>query len=106
EALGEERADRAIDHASRKRGPEGRTAFAARKAAGDFAGGVELFSELDGEREEVGAGARVLRTARGQENAGVAVAHEDGAIGLFGHFAGFDREGFATHLARYTMNIH
>ena len=105
-AFREERADRAVDHTSRKSRFLSRATFALVEAAGDFAGGVEFFGELDGEREEIRACARFLSGARGHEDAGVAVADENGAVGLFGEFAGFDGEGFAAHFTRYFMNLH
>ena len=54
-AVGEERADRAVDEAGDQRLLLGRTAFALEIAAGDLAGGEGLFLVVDGQREEVDA---------------------------------------------------
>ena len=56
EALGEERADRAVDEARGQRLLLARTAFALEEAAGDLAGGEGLFLVVHGEREEIDAG--------------------------------------------------
>ena len=60
EALGEQRADRAVDQAGDQRLLLGRTAFALEVAAGNLAGGEGLFLVVDGQREEVDAGLGVL----------------------------------------------
>ena len=62
-ALGEERPDRAVGHARGQRCLVAGAAFAAEEGAGDLANGVHPLFEVDGEREEVDAGA------------GIAVAH-------------------------------
>ena len=65
-----------------------------KKLPGILPAAYQLFGELDGEREEVGAGARLLGAAGGDENAGVAVADEDGAVSLFWPFCRFRWSAF------------
>ena len=52
-AIGEQRADRAVDEARGQRLVLGRTAFALEVAARDLAGGEVFFLVVDGQREEV-----------------------------------------------------
>ena len=89
EAVGEQRADRAVDQAGFQDLVLGRAAFALEEAAGDLAGGERLFLVVDGEREEVLAGLGGLHADGGAQHDGVAVAGHDGAIGLAGDLAGF-----------------
>ena len=63
EALGEERADRAVDQARDERLVLARPAFALEVAAGDLARGEGLFLVVDGEREEVDARLLACRAA-------------------------------------------
>jgi hypothetical protein len=63
-AIGEERADRAVDQAGNQRFLLGRTAFALEVAARDLAGGEGLFLVVDGQREEVEARLRLLGATR------------------------------------------
>ena len=58
-ALGEERADRAVGQAGGQGGRLGRARLALDEAARDLARGVHPLLELDREREEVEAGARI-----------------------------------------------
>ena len=64
EALGEQRADRAVDQARGQRLLLGRAAFALEEAAGDAARGVGLLDVVDREREEVLARTAFLRRPR------------------------------------------
>ena len=91
-AFGEERADRAVDQAGNQRLLLARTAFALEIAARDLAGGVGLFLVVDGQREEVEAGLRLLGRDDGGEHDGLAVGGEHGAVGLAGDLAGFEDE--------------
>ena len=90
EAVGEQRADRAIDEARGERlffrGP----AFTLEEATGDAARGVGLLDVVDGQREEVLAGDRFLGGHGGDEDDGVAHRDDDRGAGLAGDFAGFD----------------
>ena len=59
-AVGEQRTDRAVDQARGQRVLFGRAALALEVAAGNAAGGVVLLGVVDGERQEVDAGLRLL----------------------------------------------
>ena len=72
--LGEARAQRAVGQPRSECRLGGRSAFAAEKAAGDAADGVEALFVLDGEREEVQPFANASQHC-GDEHNGVAVAH-------------------------------
>jgi hypothetical protein len=72
-ALGEERADRAVDEAAGQGLLIGRSALALEVTAGDLAGGGVVLAVLDGERQE----RQVLRLAardRGDEDGRLAAA--------------------------------
>ena len=75
------------------RGPR----LALDEAARDLARGVHPLLEVDGEREEVEAGAR-LRAIGGAEHHGVAVSDGDGAAGEPGELAGLDGQRSTTDL--------
>ena len=62
------------------------------EAAGELAGGVGPLAVLDLEREEVAAGDGVALDG-GDQDDGVAVADDDGPVGLLGELAGFEDEG-------------
>ena len=51
--LGEQRADRAVDHARGERRLLARAALALEERAGDFAGGVHPLLDVDRQREEI-----------------------------------------------------
>ena len=63
-AFEEQRADRAVDQARGQDLLLARTAFALEEAAGDLAGGEGLLLVVDGQREEIEAGLRLLRERR------------------------------------------
>ena len=90
-AGGEERADGAIDQAGGEDFLGGGPAFALDEAAGELAGGVGLFAIIDDEGEEI-ASLVGLAFDGGDQRHGVAVLHDDGAVGLLGQFAGFQNE--------------
>ena len=85
--LREERPQRAVGQPGGEDRVLGGPALALDEAAGDLAGGVHLLFELDLEREEVDAFARLLRCGRGRQDDGLAVGHQDRAAGLFRHAA-------------------
>ena len=91
-AVGEERTDRAVDQARGQRVLFGRTAFALEEAAGNAARGVIFFLVIDGERQEIDAGLRLLRRDHGREHGGFAVGGNDGAVGLARDFSGLEGE--------------
>ena len=84
-ALGEERAQRAVDHAGDQRRLLTGAALALEERAGDLAGRVHPLLDVDGERHEVDV-AHVAGGRRAQY-AGVAGGDEDGAGGLLGQAA-------------------
>ena len=65
-------------------------AFAFEVAAGELAGRGRFFAVIDREREKILAGFGLGRGDRGHEDDGIAQSDGDGAVGLFGQFAGFD----------------
>ncbi|GAB1412061.1 hypothetical protein MASR1M97_07970 [Candidatus Desulfobacillus denitrificans] len=92
EAVREERADRAIDQAGGEYLLLGRTALALEEAAGNAAGGIHLLHVIDGQREEILAGLRLLGGDDGGENDGLVHVDQDGAVGLARDFAGLQRD--------------
>jgi hypothetical protein len=105
EALHEQRADRTVDQAAGEGFLLRRRAFAAGEAAGDLARGVELLLVIHRQGEEVLTRLRGLGEHRRGEDHGLAVRGEDGAVGLTGHAAGFEREGLASPLERLSFDI-
>ncbi len=91
EALGEERAQGAIDQAGGEDFLVGGAAFALHEPAGELAGGGAALAVVDLERKEVDAFARV-GADDGAEDDGLAVLDCDGAIGQLGERPGLDRE--------------
>ena len=89
-ALGEERADRAVDHARGQRALLARAALALEERAGDLARGVHALLDVDRQREEVDVAEVAGRG--GAEDHRVALADDDGAGGLLGHLAGLERD--------------
>ncbi len=88
-AVGEQRTDRAVDQARGQRVLLGRTALALEVAAGNAAGRVVLLGVVDGQRQEVDAGLRLLGGDHGRDDGGLAVGGDDGAVGLTRDLAGF-----------------
>ena len=93
-AVGEERADRAVDQTAGENRLVGRTTFALHKArAFDAARRVHALFEIDLQREKVESFADIAHGRRTQDD-GVAKAHGAGATGLLGELADADRELF------------
>ena len=74
-ALGEERADRAVDHARGQGCLLAGASFAAEEGAGDLAHGVVAFLDIHREREEVDVAK--ISNSRGGEDHRVPRAHYD-----------------------------
>jgi hypothetical protein len=91
EALGKQRANRAVDDPRREDLSVAGAPFALDVAAGDLPRGVRLLAILHEEREEV---ERALRVAHrdGGEHHGVAELNEGGTGGLLGHATRLDDE--------------
>ena len=105
--LGEQRAQRPVDHAGGERALGARAALALEERAGDLARGVHALLDVDREGQEV----RVAEVAhgRGAEDHGVALADDDGAGGLLGHLARLEGDLAAGDLDRdglHGIGIH
>ena len=72
EAVGERRAQRAVGEPAGEDGVLGGTALTAEERAGDLAGGVRPLLDVDGEGEEVDAGAHVAGGVRRRQHGGAA----------------------------------
>jgi hypothetical protein len=94
QALGECRAQRPVDQPAGEDRVLGRTSLTAEERAGDPPGGIHLFLDVDGEREEVEALPRALagRGGRQKHRVVVEVGH-DGTSGLLGQPTGFEADG-------------
>ena len=104
-AVGEQRTDRAVDQARGQRLLLGRAALALEVAAGNAAGRVVFLGVVDGQRQEVDAGLRLLGGDHGGDHGGLAVGGDDGAVGLARDLAGFEGELAATPVELNTMDI-
>ena len=89
-ALGEERADRTIDHARGQRALLARATLALEERAGDLARRVHALLDVHRQREEVDIAQ--IADGRGAEDHRVALADDDRAGGLLGHLAGLERD--------------
>ncbi len=103
EALGEERADRAVDDAAREDLLVARASFTLDEAARDLAGGVGLLFVLDGQREERER-RFLVADGDGGEDHRVAELHEAGSGGLLGHAARLDDQWTAGERALDAMH--
>src|SRR4029077_5980086 len=90
-ALRPQRPDRPVDHACRQDGPFGRPPFTLEEAAGNLSGRVHPLFDVDGEREEVCALARLHPSLRRREHHRVAGANDDGAVRLLRQLSGLER---------------
>ena len=93
EAVGERRAQRAVDEAGGEGGGVGRTTLTAEERTRDLAGGVGALLDVDGQREEVDAVADPLRSGGRDEHGGVADTGGDGTVGEAGELAGLEHNG-------------
>src|SRR6185437_11095124 len=105
EAFYEQRPDRPVDQARGERLLLARPALALEEAAGDLAGGVGSFLVIDGEGEEIHAGARALRGHHGGQHAGLAVLGKDGGVGLAGDAARLKTELAAPPFYFHTLGV-
>ena len=87
--LGEQGPDGPVNDAANQDGFLAGAAFPLQEGAGDFAHGIEFFLIVHGKGEEVDAVPGLFRGRDGHVYHGVAVAHQAGAVGKLGHFAGF-----------------
>ena len=90
QVLREQRTHRAVDLTGGQDRLLGRTALAAHEGAGDAAYGIHALLKVNGEREKVDAVARLCGCGSGNEDCGLAVADEAGAVCQLRHLAGLD----------------
>ncbi|CUS44386.1 hypothetical protein MGWOODY_Smn1356 [hydrothermal vent metagenome] len=105
EAFREQRADRAVDQAAGQRLLFGGAALTLEEAAGDAARSREFFLVVDGEREEILPFLDGACSGDRAQHDGFAKRRNDGAIGLAGNAARFQREGLAAPLDAYGFRI-
>ena len=91
-ALRPERPHRAIGHAGGEDGALGRAPLPLEESAGDLAGGVHPLLDVDGQREEVRAFARLRPALRRAEDDGLAAADDHGAVRLLRELPGLERD--------------
>src|SRR5205085_4553512 len=91
-SLRPERPDRTVDHARRQDRALGRSSLTLEKTAGNLPCGVHPLLDVDREREEVRALARLLTAHRRREHHRLAGPRDDGAVGLLRELAGLERE--------------
>src|ERR671936_869673 len=77
-----------------------RIALALEEAAGDLAGGVHPLLDVDGEREEVGALARLHAPLGGGQDHRVALTNDNGTVGLLSELARLEGDLAARDLHR------
>ena len=93
--LGEQRTDGTVHHAGGEDGVFAGAALTAHKAAGNAAGGVELFLKLHAQGEEVHAFAGLFAHGDVAQHAGLAVADQGAAVGQTAQLAGLHHKGTA-----------
>ena len=92
EAIGEGGTQRAVGETAGEDGVFGGAAFTTEERTGDLAGGVGTLFHVDGEREEVGAGAHVFGGIGSREHRGATNRTDDGTLALLSQFAGLERQ--------------
>ena len=92
EALGEERPDGPVDEARDERFLLARAPLALEEAARDLARGRGLLLVVDGEREKVEADPWLALRDRGAQHHRLAIARQDGAVGLARDAPGLERQ--------------
>ena len=97
-ALRPERPHRAVGHARGEDGALGGAPLPLEEAAGDLAGGVHALLDVDREREEVRAFARLRPALRRTEDDGLAAADDDCAVRLLGELPRLERDLLAADL--------
>ena len=102
-ALGEQRAQRAVDHAGDERALLAGTTLALEERAGDLARGVHALLDVDGQRQEVDVA--LVAGRGGRQDHGVAGLDDDGAAGLLGELAGLERDLRSADLDGHTGHV-
>ncbi|OEI67252.1 Uncharacterized protein Cus16_3154 [Curtobacterium sp. ER1/6] len=100
QAVDERRTQRPVDQTAHEDRLGARTALTAEERAGDLARGVRALLDVDRQREEVEALARVLAGAGGREEHGLLVeVRGDRALGLLCEAAGLEPDDALAELA-------
>ena len=104
-AIGEKRAQRAVDQAGNERFLFRRATFTLEIAAGNLARSIGFFLIIYGQGEEVDAGLGRLGTHNGGQNSRFAIGHENRAISLTCHAARLDAQGSARPFEFFYVNV-
>ena len=104
-SLREKRAQRTIDQPRGENFALRRAPFALEKSAGNFSGGICVFTVVHGEGKKILFGGFVVHASRGQHHR-IAIARHDGAMRLPGHFAGFERQRASADFQTYLFKHH
>src|SRR4051812_23129313 len=104
-ALGEERANGAVDETAGESLLLGGAALALEEAARDPPGGREFFLVMHGQREEILPRLDVLRGRDGAEDDGFAEGREHRAVGLAGNAARFEGQRLAAPLDFHFLHV-
>ena len=86
--FGKQRTHRAVDHSRSQNFAFRGAPFALEKAAGNFARGIGVFAIVHGEGKKIAVVGFGIH-AGGDQHDGVAIAGQNGAVGLLGQFSGF-----------------
>ena len=89
--FGKQRAHRPVDQARGENFALRRAAFALEESAGNFARGIGVLAVVHGERKKIAIVGLVSMQAV-TSTCGVAILRHNGAVGLLGQFAGFERQ--------------
>ena len=100
-ALGKKRTNGPVNHPAGQDFLFCRTAFPFEVTAGEPARRRRLLPVIHGERKELLAGLGAGGSDGGYDDDAFAELNRDGAVGLFGEFAGLDVDGFGSYLDRY-----
>jgi hypothetical protein len=104
EAVGKRGAQRAVDETSQQRGLLSCAALTTEEAAGNLAGCVHLFFDVDRQREEVALASGVRGGSRG-ENRRLAELRHDRASGLACETSGLEAEELSADLSFYEFRV-
>ena len=89
--FGEQRTQRAVDHSGSQNFALRGAPFALEKAAGNFSGRIRIFAIVHGEGKKI-AVIRLGIHARRDQHDGIAIARQNGAVGLLCNFSGFQSQ--------------
>ena len=89
-ALREQRTDRTVNQAAAQNSRLARTSLSLYKTARNLADSVHLLLIVNGQREEVNALARLLRSGSSNQNNGLTITNQSSTICLLCHLAGLN----------------